>query len=101
MSNAKKIAFQRVRKDLVSLGVITVLDDLYSVLSGTGGTERDNCGTCPGGHPPSPGAGQPGHTPVGVSRSDVPVPGGVRGLLPGVPEQGAGQAQCPGAGGQE
>ena len=100
-TEAKRKAFGRARESLVSLGVIIVQDDMYSVPSGTGGTERDNCGTCPGGHPPSPGVGQPGHTPLGVSRSDVPVPGGVRGLLPGVPEQGAGQAQCPGAGGQE
>lgn len=100
-TEAKRKAFGRARESLVSLGVIIVQDDMYSVPSGTGGTERDNCGTCPGGHPPSLGAGQPGHTPLGVSRSDVPVPGGVRGLLPGVPEQGAGQAQCPGAGGQE
>ena len=34
---AKKVAFQRVRADLVSLGRVTVEDDVYSIQSGDGG----------------------------------------------------------------
>lgn len=69
-------------------------------LPGQAGQSGTTAGHVPG-DTPLPRGRDNRDTPLGVSRSDVPVPGGVRGLLPGVPEQGAGQAQCPGAGGEQ
>ena len=68
-ASAKKIAFQRARKDLVELGKIAVLNDCYSLTTtnGTGEHLGNIRGTCSGGIS-TRDAEQTEHTPLG----DVP-----------------------------
>lgn len=66
--DSKKKAFQRARKDVVDAGLIGVCDDEYFIVSqqakssGTSGTCRDICGTCPDEQAPFPKPGQAGHS---------------------------------------
>ena len=64
--SAKKIAFQRARKDLVELGKIAVLNDCYSLstTNGTGEHLGNIGGTCSGGIS-TRDAEQTEHTPLG------------------------------------
>ena len=64
--SAKKIAFQRARKDLVELGKIAVLNDCYSLTTtnGTGEHLGNIKGTCSGGIS-TRDAEQTEHTPLG------------------------------------
>lgn len=79
-THAKKMAFQRARKDLLNLNAINVLDDLYSLSPGTDGTDRHTHGTCAGGIP-HPETAQTAHTPF-RGCAGVPVPGDACGMLP-------------------
>ncbi len=65
-ASAKKIAFQRARKDLVELGKIAVLNDCYSLTTtnGTGEHLGNISGTCSGGIS-TLDAEQTEHTPLG------------------------------------
>lgn len=69
--DSKKKAFQRARKDVVACGLVEVFNDEYFFPqqkqdadrdnTGTSGTKRDICGTCPVEQPLSPVTGQAGH----------------------------------------
>ena len=79
--SAKKIAFQRARKDLVELGKIAVLNDCYSLTTtnGTGEHLGNIKGTCSGGIS-TRDAEQTEHTPLGG--------------VPNVPFRDAGVVAC-------
>ena len=79
--SAKKIAFQRARKDLVELGKIAVLNDCYSLTTtnGTGEHLGNIRGTCSGGIS-TRDAEQTEHTPLGG--------------VPNVPFRDAGVVAC-------
>ncbi|WP_304024414.1 AAA family ATPase [Desulfovibrio piger] len=79
-THAKKMAFQRARKDLLNLNAIDVLDDLYSLSPCTDGTDRHTNGTCAGGIP-HPETAQTAHTPF-RGCAGVPVPGDACDMLP-------------------